>query len=351
MRIDFTSIDRFSRAAVYFRKALENSQLSLVQNKLAVAAGYRDFFDLQRNGLKPTTFAENTSLSKDLIYFQYAAFTEIIAESFNISMDVAFKLLVGSHLLGEQRPETTFTERVAGALRTRHLAKWFEFNSCNTDEVIERYLHEFSGSIDLKNSLNDVIERCPMLHAAGYGTMRDFNSVTRRVESYPNTEKLTTHRKELNNLILPVSACLEYLKCALSVRNIPAENKNSYGLKHDVERYFGIYIPNGAFIAAAIIAGFEKSPGYNPEFNIARNSIPDKQQYFYTAEGRRITGKRHSSSNDRRNPREYIGKMIDLNHPFALYNEDIPEGVSFSNWKNTITLSPGRNSPIDTIPI
>lgn len=51
-----------------------------------------------------------------------------------------------------------------------------------------------------------------------------------------------------------------------------AATSSSYGWKHRVEEECGRYIPNGAFIAGALAAGFEikRRSGPNAVFNIGR---------------------------------------------------------------------------------
>tara|TARA_R110000868_G_scaffold133329_1_gene344900 strand:+ start:1568 stop:1900 length:333 start_codon:yes stop_codon:yes gene_type:complete len=68
-----------------------------------------------------------------------------------------------------------------------------------------------------------------------------------------------------------VDLCIQWLFIVdgLERRKTINENQNSYGLKHDVERYFSKYIANGEFICAALYLGYKmKVRGPNAWFNI-----------------------------------------------------------------------------------
>lgn len=65
------------------------------------------------------------------------------------------------------------------------------------------------------------------------------------------------------------------------------KNRSSYGLKHCVEDWAGVYIPNGAFILAAVELGFEYSvTGPNSHFNMRftraerTGMIPSKWNHY-----------------------------------------------------------------------
>ncbi len=51
---------------------------------------------------------------------------------------------------------------------------------------------------------------------------------------------------------LEVALCVQWLQSGRSV-----DGRNSYGLKHEIENHFGVYICNGALIAAALGLGYE----------------------------------------------------------------------------------------------
>lgn len=82
------------------------------------------------------------------------------------------------------------------------------------------------------------IERQPDLTYFGVGTYdgRDFD--------------------HLRSVLLSHVGLLEVLICAQWLRDATGE-RNSYGLKHDVENEFGVYIANGSLIAAALGMGIE----------------------------------------------------------------------------------------------
>ena len=70
-----------------------------------------------------------------------------------------------------------------------------------------------------------------------------------------------------------VSTCYEFCRRLTKIKG--AATASSYGWKHIVEDECGRYIPNGAFIAGALAAGFEilRRTGPNASFNMARKSL------------------------------------------------------------------------------
>lgn len=62
----------------------------------------------------------------------------------------------------------------------------------------------------------------------------------------------------LRNRLLSREGLMEVALCAQWLRDGHATGeRGSYGLKHEVENYYGVYITNGALIAAALGMGFE----------------------------------------------------------------------------------------------
>jgi hypothetical protein len=74
-----------------------------------------------------------------------------------------------------------------------------------------------------------------------------------------NADAVFQHQREiLRDETQAFAACLTWL-AACKKRNTVSAGESSYGYKHRVEKCFseiGVYVPNGAFIAAAIHAGF-----------------------------------------------------------------------------------------------
>lgn len=64
-----------------------------------------------------------------------------------------------------------------------------------------------------------------------------------------------------------IDLCREWIKQFCIPRKTRNSRYGSYGLKHLVERYYGEYISNGAFIAAAEESGYEVLPDGNNSLN------------------------------------------------------------------------------------
>ncbi len=97
-------------------------------------------------------------------------------------------------------------------------------------------------------SYKKIIEKHPEITADGYG-----------IGSQPLTEKARKaeylrSRRDLLDYREAFETCLTWLDQNPNF----ARNRTSYGLKHEVERKFpGVYVPNGAFILAALHRGFQ----------------------------------------------------------------------------------------------
>ena len=93
-----------------------------------------------------------------------------------------------------------------------------------------------------------IIKNHPEITADGYGIGTPALTASARKAQYD------TSRKDLATFKDAFETSLKWLD-----RNPDfARNRTSYGLKHEVERtYKGVYVPNGAFILAALHKGLE----------------------------------------------------------------------------------------------
>jgi hypothetical protein len=93
-----------------------------------------------------------------------------------------------------------------------------------------------------------IIKNHPEITADGYGNGSQPLTESARKAQYD------TSRKDLATYKEAFETSLKWLD-----RNPDfARNRTSYGLKHEVERtYKGVYVPNGAFILAALHKGFK----------------------------------------------------------------------------------------------
>ena len=111
--------------------------------------------------------------------------------------------------------------------------------------------------IDTRNAMLDAMRRCPDLTVEGLdGGAR------------PKFE-------EMQASLLDYLKAFEYARTWLSLvpwRTRPNRDCDSYRLKHVIERWSGVYTPNGVCIAAAIHVGLPIQPcpsGINAWFGIA----------------------------------------------------------------------------------
>lgn len=88
--------------------------------------------------------------------------------------------------------------------------------------------------------------REPLLTAFGLGIYREGRPDT-MAEFIRSRDRLRSSEG-----FLGVALCVQWLQSGRSI-----EGRNSYGLKHEIENHFGVYICNGALIAAALGLGFE----------------------------------------------------------------------------------------------
>lgn len=117
-------------------------------------------------------------------------------------------------------------------------------------------------------------------------TFPDFQKIIQETPGLCDQGLLQTKRQpdiaDSKDLLLREGFAAFVASCKwLSVRqfnkNVQRNSWSSYGLKEFVEREYGIYVPNGAFIAAVLYTGapwrpFPDSP--NLMVGIARGSLP-----------------------------------------------------------------------------
>lgn len=109
-----------------------------------------------------------------------------------------------------------------------------------------------------------------------------------------------------------IATCLEFIESRCEPTRTIRERSHSYGLKHAVERWMqeihnqSVYVSNGAFIVAALRAGYRGvSTGRNCVFNMRVLELPERRivwlrpprRYPYLREKRTVTPTR------RRRPR------------------------------------------------
>ena len=99
-------------------------------------------------------------------------------------------------------------------------------------------------------------------------------------ERRERTKKLLAEgRQQLLERAEEVQLCCDWLDLVLQRKTINRK-RSSYGYKHEVQRYFGQYVSNGAFIAALIIKGVPyKTHPDNPNVNAAlSNKLPERRR-------------------------------------------------------------------------
>jgi len=117
-----------------------------------------------------------------------------------------------------------------------------------------------------EKDLMSAMEKEPLLSAFGlHGSNRE-----------PNFERDREHLAKDFEMFL---VCSEYLTLCKPIKTINPRVGSSYSLKHEVERWSGAYVHNGAFIAAVIQAGIKYKiiPG-NPNIYLAISSkLPEEK--------------------------------------------------------------------------
>lgn len=121
---------------------------------------------------------------------------------------------------------------------------------------------------------------------AGHPTLCDFGFQSfvynhRRIHRLTDAEfaeQLEGARAALRSHLDQVNVCLRWLDGVERLKSIN-EKRSSYGLKHYVERSSGLYVTNGAFIAAAIFTGLKMQRCEpNAFFNISEKFIHERER-------------------------------------------------------------------------
>jgi len=94
--------------------------------------------------------------------------------------------------------------------------------------------------------------------------------------------RLERGRSELlsEDSIKQINASIGFLMQFATPRKTQNKSFSSYGLKHDAEAWAGLYITNGALVAAALILGYRAHPNagdpnnINCHFNMKVKRIP-----------------------------------------------------------------------------
>ncbi len=125
-----------------------------------------------------------------------------------------------------------------------------------------------------KLDLERIMEQEPLLCTTGFGlsNLRQYGLEERRAE-------LAKRRASLLNSVETCHKVSEWLTANIVSRKTINTTATSYSFKHQAEKAIGEYVSNGAFIAAAIHAGFKYkiAPGsQNPNayFNIKTQKNP-----------------------------------------------------------------------------
>lgn len=94
-------------------------------------------------------------------------------------------------------------------------------------------------------------------------------------------KQLTENQLEAAKIQHEIYLCVEWIKTVPKITTKINKDRSSYGYKHDVERYFGTYVCNDSFKAAAKLVGlktiiqFKGSPNefYNLDFVNNKNIL------------------------------------------------------------------------------
>lgn len=125
-----------------------------------------------------------------------------------------------------------------------------------------------------QDDLEQILADHPTLCDFGFGT---YHPRSLRQSKAAFAEQLEGARAALRSHLDQVNVCLRWLKDVERLKLVN-EKRTSYGLKHCVERNAGVYVTNGAFIVAAIFAGFKmKKCEPNAFFNVAEKTIRERR--------------------------------------------------------------------------
>ncbi len=103
-----------------------------------------------------------------------------------------------------------------------------------------------NGNEITQKSFEIIIKNHPEITADGYGIGTPALTASARKAQYESSRKdLATYKEAFETSLKWLDRNPDF-----------ARNRTSYGLKHEVERtYRGVYVPNGAFILAALHKG------------------------------------------------------------------------------------------------
>lgn len=127
------------------------------------------------------------------------------------------------------------------------------------------------GNMYTQTDLLNAMEKEPSLTDFGMNIHHQYNklSVDERKEQFNN------ERQALANNLKQFQLCCQWLEMCEPVKTINRDI-SSYGLKHKVEKHFGEYVTNGAFIAAVIHLGipYKTWPNFpNVHIAISKRSL------------------------------------------------------------------------------
>lgn len=135
--------------------------------------------------------------------------------------------------------------------------EWFEFHPDEVDEILKRHWSDdvFDLAIPATNDFLAVIEKTLNLTSWGFHA------------KHLDQQEFDEKRNVLLNSFDKFVQCCQWLSMCHKTKKLN-EWHTSYGYKHQVERYFNIYIPQGVFIAAIIHAKFRYKREGKLKYNI-----------------------------------------------------------------------------------
>ena len=126
-----------------------------------------------------------------------------------------------------------------------------------------------------QDDLNEVMDKHPYLTSVG---LQVHKPRSKSQEEY-DTE-FQSYRQRLQNSLRQVQLCCEWISKCRQIKTVNRKIGSSYTLKHKVEKYFGEYIPAGAFVAAILYMGVPyKDYNDSPNIHVALSAhLPELQQ-------------------------------------------------------------------------
>lgn len=127
-----------------------------------------------------------------------------------------------------------------------------QFLQATTDSIYPKHAPSQVGSLIVTPTQDDLLRamgKLPELTDYGVGIYAPhLLTPQERIEEFQRERERLTTRLEMFQ-----TCCYWLALCQRSKTIYPY--RGSYGLKHDVENFFGVYVTNGAFIAAVIHSG------------------------------------------------------------------------------------------------